>query len=91
MGGITANLAQPADFLIDNARIDGNVLAALREHQPAHFVPMLSTCMYPDRLQDDVYPMTEDQVEDCPPPPSNAAYAAAKRTLWRGAHALHAQ
>lgn len=91
VGGIVANLAEPADFLLDNMRMDANVLAALRQHPPEHLVVMLSTCMYPDRLDDSAYPMSEDCIEAGPPPPSNAAYASAKRALWHGARALHQQ
>ena len=91
VGGIAANLAEPADFLLDNHRMDGNVLAAMARHKPDHLVLMLSTCMYPDHLPDSEYPMTESQIEDGPPPPSNAAYAAAKRTLLHGARAVNDQ
>lgn len=91
VGGITANIALQADFLVDNLRIDANLMAALRVHRPRHFIPMLSTCMYPDRLDDALYPMDEAHIEAGPPPPTNAAYAAAKRALWYGARALHAQ
>jgi GDP-L-fucose synthase len=91
VGGIEANLARPADFLVDNLRIDGNLLAALRDHPPEHLVVMLSTCMYPDRLPEGAYPLTEDRIEDGPPPPTNAAYAAAKRALLHGVHALRTQ
>jgi GDP-L-fucose synthase len=91
VGGITVNLSQPADFLLENVRMDVNVLSAAARHQPRHLVLMLSTCMYPDRLPDSAYPMKEDQIEDGPPPPSNAAYAAAKRTLLHGARSLHDQ
>jgi GDP-L-fucose synthase len=91
VGGITENISRSADFLIDNLRIDANVMNALRANPPDHFVPMLSTCMYPDRLADDRYPMREDDIEEGPPPPTNAAYAAAKRSLLHGTRALHAQ
>lgn len=91
VGGITVNLSQPADFLLENVRMDANVLAAAAKHPPRHLVLMLSTCMYPDRLPESAYPMTEAQIEDGPPPPSNAAYAAAKRALLHGARALHDQ
>jgi GDP-L-fucose synthase len=91
VGGITENIARSADFLVDNTRMDANVLATLRELGEVHFIPMLSTCMYPDRLPDDAYPMGEDRIEDGPPPPTNAAYAAAKRTLLHGARSLQAQ
>lgn len=91
VGGITANMARQADFLIDNLRMDANLLAALRAHPPRHLISMLSTCMYPDRLPDDDYPMGEQLIEAGPPPPTNAAYAAAKRSLWRGTLALNDQ
>lgn len=91
VGGITVNLSQPADFLLENVRMDANVLSASANHRPRHLILMMSTCMYPDRLSDSAYPMTENQIEDGPPPPSNAAYAAAKRTLLHGARALHDQ
>ena len=91
VGGITENISRSADFLIDNLRIDANVLNALRANPPEHFVPMLSTCMYPDQLSDDRYPMHEEDIEEGAPPPTNAAYAAAKRSLLHGTRALHDQ
>ena len=91
VGGITANIARSADFLIDNLRIDANLLAALAVHRPRHFVPMLSTCMYPETVPSDRYPMSEALIEAGPPPPTNAAYAAAKRALWHGTLALNHQ
>lgn len=91
VGGITENIKRPAEFLIDNLRIDANVLKAVALNPPEHFVPMLSTCMYPDTLPEDRYPMTEDDIEGGAPPPTNAAYAAAKRSLLHGARALHTQ
>ena len=91
VGGITANLQSPADFLVDNLQIDTSVLGALRLEPPKHLISMLSTCMYPDELSDLQYPMTEDLIEAGPPPPTNASYAAAKRALWHGTIALHDQ
>jgi GDP-L-fucose synthase len=91
VGGITANIAHQADFLVDNLRMDSNLLAALRQHRPRHMLAMLSTCMYPDELPPKRYPMTENEVEAGPPPPTNAAYASAKRALWHGVRALHEQ
>jgi len=91
VGGITANIANQADFLVDNLRIDANLLSALRSNPPRHLISMLSTCMYPDQMPADQYPMPEDVIENGPPPPTNAAYAAAKRALWRGTLALHEQ
>ena len=91
VGGIGANMAEPLDFLVDNLRIDANVLDACRDVTPKHFVTLLSTCMYPDELPEQRYPLREDEVEAGPPPPTNASYAAAKRALMHGARALRAQ
>ncbi len=91
VGGIVSNMTYQADFLVDNLRMDANLLSALRHHPPAHLITMLSTCMYPDRVSVDRYPMHEDLIEAGPPPPTNAAYAAAKRALWHGTQALHLQ
>lgn len=91
VGGITANLAEPADFIVDNLRIDANLCAALRHTRPRHFIVMLSTCMYPDEVDASLYPMPETLLEAGPPPPTNAAYAAAKRALWHATCALHSQ
>lgn len=91
VGGITANIARQADFLVDNLRMDANLLAALRSHRPEHLLVTLSTCMYPDTLDQCLYPMPEHLLEAGPPPPTNAAYAMAKRALWHGVRALHDQ
>lgn len=91
VGGIIANTSQSADFVIDNMRIDGNILAALRVTRPRHVITLLSTCMYPNQLAPSQYPMTEDLVDAGPPPPWNAPYAAAKRALFYGTAALYEQ
>lgn len=91
VGGITANIANKSDFIVDNLRIDANLIASLRHHPPKHLVSMLSTCMYPDRLDDACYPMTEEMIEDGPPPITNDSYAAAKRALWHSTIALNEQ
>lgn len=91
VGGITANIARQADFLVDNLRMDANLLAALRVHRPQHLLVTLSTCMYPDTVDQCLYPMPENLIEAGPPPPTNAAYATAKRALWQGVRALHDQ
>ena len=91
VGGIRANMAQPADFLLDNVRMDANLLAALCVHKPKHLLVILSTCMYPDALPAQHYPMAESMLDAGPPPPTNASYALAKRALWQAAQALHAQ
>lgn len=91
VGGIIANTSRAADFVIDNLRIDGNVLAAVRASKPRHLITLLSTCMYPNALESTQYPMSEDLIDAGPPPPWNAPYAAAKRALFYGTTALYEQ
>jgi|TARA_B100000315_G_scaffold119351_2_gene109331 GDP-L-fucose synthase len=91
VGGINTNIAYPADFLVENATMDANLIGALSAFPPEHFIPVLSTCMYPDALPDSAYPMEEGQIEEGPPPPTNAAYAASKRLLMHGTMALSQQ
>ena len=91
VGGIRANMAKPADFLLDNMRIDANLCAALCTAKPRHLIVLLSTCMYPDSVAPEHYPMGESMIDAGPPPPTNAAYAVAKRALWQAAQALQAQ
>jgi GDP-L-fucose synthase len=91
VGGIVANMNRQADFIVDNLRMDANLLAALRTHRPDHLIAMLSTCMYPAEVAEADYPMAEDLIDAGPPPPTNAAYAVAKRALWEGVRALNEQ
>ncbi len=91
VGGITANMAAPADFLIDNTHMAMNVLEAAKRIRPEHLLVTLSTCMYPNQLADDDYPMDESLFDAGPPPPTNAPYALAKRALLVGTRALHEQ
>ncbi|WKZ81682.1 MAG: NAD-dependent epimerase/dehydratase family protein [Acidimicrobiia bacterium] len=91
VGGILENTDHPADMILDNVLIDGGVLGAMRHFPPRHAVTILSACMYPDSVDEDLYPMTEDLIDRGPPPPSNAPYAGAKRALWYAITALHDQ
>lgn len=91
VGGITANLNYAADFILDNVRIDANVAMAARALGVRHYIILLSTCMYPDALAAEHYPLDEQLLEAGPASLSNAPYAAAKRCLWHTARALYQQ
>ena len=78
VGGIQANMNHLGDFYRENNNINTNVLEAARMVGVSKLVSVLSTCVYPDKVQ---YPLTEDQIHDGPPHPSNYAYAYAKRML----------
>ena len=45
------------------------------------FIGILSTCIYPDKLSDEQYPMTEDMLHLGPPTPTNFGYGYSKRLL----------
>jgi GDP-L-fucose synthase len=79
VGGILENLASPADFYNENTLINTNVLMMSKKHNVKRFTGILSTCMYPDVV--DNYPMTEEDVHLGPPSYANFSYGFTKRSL----------
>jgi len=78
VGGIKANMENQGDFYTINANINTNVLKAAKNMKVGKVISLLSTCIYPDKVN---YPLTEDQIHAGPPHNSNYAYAYAKRML----------
>lgn len=78
VGGIKANMENQGDFYTINSLINTNVLKAAKDLKVEKVVSLLSTCIYPDKVE---YPLTEDQIHNGPPHASNYAYAHAKRML----------
>ena len=81
VGGIQDNIANPLAFLEDNLVMNTNVVKTAHEKGVNRFIGILSTCIYPDRLEDNQYPMTEDLLHAGPPTPTNFGYGYAKRML----------
>ena len=81
VGGIQDNIANPLAFLEDNLVMNTNVVKTAHEKGIERFIGILSTCIYPDRLEDDQYPMTEDLLHAGPPTPTNFGYGYSKRML----------
>jgi len=79
VGGIFDNINHPAEFLEQNLLINTNVLKASRLVGVTRFIGVLSTCIYPDKV--DKYPMTEDMLHLGPPTETNFSYGYAKRCL----------
>lgn len=75
VGGIAANIAHPVEFLVDNLRIDANVIEVAREHGVADLVYFGSSCMYP---KDYRQPLVESDLLQAPLEPTNEGYAIAK-------------
>ena len=75
VGGIAANIEYPADFLLNNIRIDNNVLSSARGAQVQNFIYIASSCMYP---KDYRQPLSESDLLQAPLEPTNEGYAIAK-------------
>jgi len=75
VGGIGANVAQPAEFLSDNLRMDTSVISAAMGVGVKQFVYLGSSCMYP---RDYRQPLVESDILQAPLEPTNEGYAIAK-------------
>jgi GDP-L-fucose synthase len=75
VGGILANMTQPADFLYDNLMIAANVIEAARRAETGKLLFLGSSCIYPRAA---AQPMAEESLLAGPLEPTNEAYAVAK-------------
>lgn len=75
VGGIAANIAHPAEFLMDNTLIDSSVLNAAVEAGVSDFIYFGSSCMYP---KDYRQPLVETDILAAPLEPTNEGYALSK-------------
>lgn len=80
VGGLFKNMAQPVAMMVDNLRINANVLQAAHEAGVQHALCCLSTCIFPDAPPRG-YPIAAEDLHAGPPHPSNEGYAYAKRDL----------
>jgi GDP-L-fucose synthase len=79
VGGILDNINNPCDYLEENLLMNTNILKWSRLTGVERFIGVLSTCIYPDKV--DTYPMTEDMMHIGPPTATNFSYGYAKRCL----------
>jgi GDP-L-fucose synthase len=75
VGGIQANIDAPADFLLDNLKIDSSILSAAQQHGIKNFVYVGSSCMYP---KDYRQPLVESDLLAAPLEETNEGYALSK-------------
>jgi GDP-L-fucose synthase len=78
VGGVKGNTDFVGDYYLENILINTHVLEAARRHRVKKLVSLLSTCVYPEEVR---YPLTENQIHNGEPHPSNFGYAYAKRML----------
>jgi GDP-L-fucose synthase len=75
VGGIQANIDNSATFLVDNLKIQNNVMESSLKHGVKKFVFMGSSCIYP---KDCPQPMKEEYLLTGKLEPTNEGYALAK-------------
>lgn len=75
VGGIQANIDNPATFLLDNLQIQNNVMAASLKNGVSRFVFLGSSCIYPKECPQ---PMKEEYLLTGKLEPTNEGYAVAK-------------
>lgn len=79
VGGVGANMNSNFEFFQKNIKIDYNVLNACLDHSIENLVTILSTCVFPDKVE---YPLTADKIDLGAPHFSNYGYSYAKRLLY---------
>ena len=75
VGGIKANADFPVEFLLDNLRIQNNVISAAHASDVRKLLFLGSSCIYPKHAPQ---PIHEDSLLTGPLEPTNEAYAIAK-------------
>jgi GDP-L-fucose synthase len=81
VGGIMDNIKNPVSYFEDNFLINHNVLSQAYAYGVERFTGILSTCVYPDKVPVDCYPLSESRLHDGPPAATNFSYGYAKRCL----------
>ena len=75
VGGISANIANPVDFLMDNIIIQHNIIKAAFENNVDKLIFLGSSCIYPTKAQQ---PLKEEYLLTGPLEPTNEGYALSK-------------
>lgn len=88
VGGIQANIENPATFLLDNLQMQNNVMAASLKHDVKHFVFLGSSCIYPRECPQ---PMKEEYLLTGKLEPTNEGYAIAKIAGIKLLEGMHKQ
>ena len=88
VGGIVANNQQRSEFLIENLRINLNILEAAIPHENMKIINLGSSCIYPLNAKN---PITEDEFMNGKLEPTNSPYAMAKLTAIELGNAMQTQ
>jgi len=77
VGGILANNENRTEFIIENLKINMNLLEAVKFHNEIKFINLGSSCIYPLNAQN---PIKEESIMSGHLEPTNSPYAMAKLT-----------
>ncbi|GAB4302829.1 MAG: GDP-L-fucose synthase [Roseovarius sp.] len=80
VGGIQANMAQPAAFLVENMQMGLNVVQGARAAGVRGLINLGSSCMYPHNAPN---PLREESLGQGPLEPTNEGYGLAKLAVAR--------
>lgn len=75
VGGIAANMAEPAEFLMENLQMECNVIGSAYRHRVKKLMFLGSSCIYP---KDAPQPLKEEYLMTGLLEPTNEGYAVAK-------------
>lgn len=90
VAGLYGNMDNNYRFLIDNVKINTNILEYCHKFNVKRLINVLSTCIFPEQTQYNnlTYPLTSDQILNGKPHPSNSGYSHSKRILHIGSRLL---
>ena len=85
VSGLYGNLSNNYSMLIDNLKINTNILECCKKYNIKRLINILSTCVFGNDLK---YPLTSNQMYDKNPDSSNEGYSHSKRLLDTGSKLL---
>lgn len=88
VGGIAANISAPADFIVENIKIDSSIISSARALGITDLIYFASSCMYP---RDTTQPMKVEQILSSALEPTNESYALSKIVGTKSVNAIAAQ
>lgn len=85
VAGLYGNISNNYKMLIDNVKINTNILECCEKYNVKRLINILSTCIFGNDLK---YPLTSDQMYDKRPDSSNEGYSQSKRLMNTGSRLL---
>ena len=79
VGGILDNIHKPADYFLDNIKMNTFLIDHAYKTKVSRFIAILSSCIYPDTAKK--YPLEEKDLHAGPPTETNFSYGYAKRAM----------